>query len=281
MVGRILVLSYGAAAYALFLATFVYACGFVGNLGTPTALDGEPRGPLAMAVDLGLLALFALQHSGMARPRFKRLWLRVVPAPLERATYVMLSSVALLLLFWQWRPLGGIVWDVTGPAARVAVHALFAAGWLTVLATTFLINHFDLFGLRQAWLYFRGAPYTPLPFTTPGPYRLVRHPLYVGWLIAFWAAPTMTAAHLLFATTTTVYILAALGMEERDLLAALPEYADYRRRVPMLVPGLRAFRRRGAEAGRATAPDFRRRGAGRTEHSASASSRRSVNGGPT
>jgi protein-S-isoprenylcysteine O-methyltransferase Ste14 len=192
----------------------------------------------------------------MARPRFKRLWVRVVPVPVERATYVLLSSLALLLLCWQWRPVGGVVWEVPGPAARAAVHALFAAGWLTVLATTFLINHFDLFGLRQAWLYFRGAPYAPLPFTTPGPYRLVRHPLYVGWLIAFWAAPTMTAAHLLFAAATTAYILVAVGMEERDLVAAHPEYADYRRRVPMLVPGLRALGSRGgAEAGRAAAPE--------------------------
>ena len=251
MVRRILVLSYAAAAYALFLITSVYACGFVGNLGTPTALDGEPHGSLALAlaIDLGLLALFALQHSGMARPGFKRLLTRVVPEPAERATYVLLSSLALLLLCWQWRPVGGVVWEVSGSVARVAVHALFAAGWLTVLATTFLINHADLFGLRQAWLYFRGTPYSALPFTTPGPYRLVRHPLYVGWLVAFWAAPTMTAAHLLFAAVVTVYILVAVRLEERDLIAAHPEYADYRRKVPMLVPGLRALgSRAGVEA---------------------------------
>jgi protein-S-isoprenylcysteine O-methyltransferase Ste14 len=251
MVLRILALSYAAAAYALSVATLAYACGFVGNLGTPTALDGEPQGPLALAlaIDLGLLALFAVQHSGMARPGFKCVWTRVVPAPIERATYCLLSCLALLLLFWQWRPVGGVVWEIEGPAARAAVHVLFAAGWLTVLATTFLINHFDLFGLRQAWLYFRGVPYLPLKFTTPGPYQLVRHPLYVGWLIAFWAAPTMTAAHLIFAAGMTAYILVAVCMEERDLVSAHPEYDDYRRRVPMLVPGWRAMRSRGvAEA---------------------------------
>jgi protein-S-isoprenylcysteine O-methyltransferase Ste14 len=152
---------------------------------------------------------------------------------------VLLSNAALLVLFWQWRPLGGVVWEVPDEAVRAAVSAMFVAGWLTVLGTTFLINHFDLFGLRQVWLAFRGVPYTPLRFTTPGPYRLVRHPLYVGWLTAFWAAPTMTAAHLLFAVGTTVYILAAIRWEERDMVAAHPEYAAYRRRVPMLLPRLR------------------------------------------
>lgn len=254
MFRRILVLGYAAVAYALFLITFVYACGFVGNLGTPTALDGPPRGPLALdlVVNLGLLALFALQHSGMARPRFKSILTRVVPEPAERATYVLMSSLALLLLFWQWRPVGGIVWEVSGPVAWAAVHSLFAVGWATVLVTTFLINHFDLFGLRQAWLYFRGAPYAPLPFTTPGPYRLVRHPLYVGWLVAFWAAPVMSAAHLLFAGVITVYILVALRLEERDLIAAFPEYINYRRRVPMLVPGLGALRDRADATGTAS-----------------------------
>jgi protein-S-isoprenylcysteine O-methyltransferase Ste14 len=256
MVQRLLVLTYAAAAYALSVATLIYACGFVGNLGTPTALDGEPHGPLALAlaVNFALLALFAVQHSGMARPGFKRVLTRVVPPPVERATYVLFSSLALLLLFWQWRPVGGVVWEIPGDAARAAVYVLFAAGWLTVLATTFLINHFDLFGLRQGWLYFRGVPYTPPPFATPWPYRLVRHPLYVGWLLAFWAAPTMTVAHLVFAAGLTAYILAAVGLEERDLTSAHPEYADYRRQVPMLVPGLRAFRTRGgADAKRTVA----------------------------
>ncbi|MFO0850403.1 MAG: NnrU family protein [Gemmataceae bacterium] len=237
---RVLILGYGVAGYALFLGTFLYAVGFIGGFLTPTRLDGPREGELAgaVAIDLGLLALFAVQHSGMARPVFKRWLTRYVPAAAERTTYVVMSSLALLLVFALWRPLGGVVWEVTGPA-RWAVWAAAAAGWLTVLATTFLIDHLDLFGLRQAWLYFRGRAYTHRPFVTPGPYRWVRHPLYVGWLAAFWAAPTMTAAHLLFAVGMTVYILAAIRWEERDLADAHPEYADYRRRVPMLVPRIR------------------------------------------
>jgi protein-S-isoprenylcysteine O-methyltransferase Ste14 len=241
MVRRLLLLTYGILSYVLFLVTFLYAVGFVGGFLTPTRLDGPRHGSLAaaLALDAGLLVLFAVQHSGMARPGFKRWLTRFVPGPAERSTYVLLSNAALLVLFWHWRPLGGVVWEVAGEAARAVVSAVFAAGWLTVLGTTFLINHFDLFGLRQVWLAFRGVPYTPLQFTTPGPYRLVRHPLYVGWLTAFWAAPTMTATHLLFAVGTTAYILAAICWEERDLVAAHPEYAAYRRRVPMLLPRLR------------------------------------------
>jgi protein-S-isoprenylcysteine O-methyltransferase Ste14 len=241
MVRRLLLLTYGFLCYLLSLATFLYAVGFVGGFLTPTRLGGPRQGSLAaaLAIDGGLLVLFAVQHSGMARPGFKRWLTRFVPGPAERSTYVFLSIAALLLLFWQWRPLGGVVWEVPGEAARAAVFALFAAGWLTVLGTTFLINHLDLFGLRQVWLAFRGVPYKPLRFTTPGPYRLVRHPLYVGWLTVFWAAPTMTAAHLLFAVGMTVYMLAAIHWEERDLVAAHPEYAAYRRRVPMLLPRLR------------------------------------------
>jgi methanethiol S-methyltransferase len=251
MIRRTLVLIYGVTAYALFLVTYLYAVGFVGGFLTPSALDGPPDGPVAtaLAINLGLLTLFAVQHSGMARPAFKRWLTRYIPQPAERSTYVLLSSLALLLLFALWRPLGGVVWEVEGTAARAAIYALFAAGWLIVLVTTFLINHFDLFGLRQVWLYFRGVPYTPLQFTTPGPYRLVRHPLYVGWLMAFWATPTMTAAHLVFALVTTAYILAAIRWEERDLAAAHPEYAAYRRRVPMLLPRLRIrIPRRGQPA---------------------------------
>jgi protein-S-isoprenylcysteine O-methyltransferase Ste14 len=241
MARRLLLLTYGILCYLLFLATSLYAAGFIGGFLTPTQLDGPREGSLAAAllIDCGLLLLFAVQHSGMARPGFKRWLTRFVPGPAERSTYVLLSSAALFLLFWQWRPLGGVVWEVPGEAARAAVYVTYAAGWLTVLLTTFLINHFDLFGLRQVWLGFRGIPYTPLRFTTPGPYRLVRHPLYAGWLTVFWAAPTMTAAHLLFAVGTTAYILAAIRWEERDLVAAHPEYAAYRRRVPMLLPRLR------------------------------------------
>jgi protein-S-isoprenylcysteine O-methyltransferase Ste14 len=241
MVRRLLLLMYGVLCYTLSLATILYAVGFIGGFLTPTRLDGPRQGPLAaaLAIDGGLLALFAVQHSGMARPGFKRWLTRFLPGPAERSTYGLLSSAALLVLFWQWRPLGGVVWEVPGEGARAAVVALFAIGWLTVLGTTFLINHFDLFGLRQVWLAFRGIPYTPPRFATPWPYRVVRHPLYVGWLTVFWAAPTMTAAHLLFAVGMTVYILGAIRWEERDLVAAHPEYADYRRRVPMLLPRLR------------------------------------------
>jgi protein-S-isoprenylcysteine O-methyltransferase Ste14 len=241
MARRPLLLTYGTLCYLLSLAAFLYAVGFVGGFLTPTRLDGPRQGPLAaaLAIDGGLLALFAVQHSGMARPGFKRWLTRFVPQPAERSTYVLLSSAALLLLFWQWRPLGGALWEAPGGAARAAVSAAYAAGWLAVLLTTFLINHPDLFGLRQVWLAFRGVPYTALRFATPWPYRVVRHPLYVGWLTVFWAAPTMTAAHLLFAAGMTAYILAAVRWEERDLVAAHPEYAAYRRRVPMLLPRLR------------------------------------------
>jgi protein-S-isoprenylcysteine O-methyltransferase Ste14 len=241
---RSLILLYGVASYLVFFATFLYAIGFVGNLWVPKAMD-SPRDTtlgMALAINLGLLSLFALQHSMMARPAFKRAWTRVIPESAERSTYTLLSSLALILLFWQWRPLGGVVWDVQNGIARALIHAAFAFGWGLVLVATFLINHFDLFGLRQVWLQFRGQPYRALPFKTPGPYRLVRHPLYVGWFFAFWATPTMTVTHLVFAVMTTAYILVAIQLEERDLVDALPEYAQYRRRVPMLVPRMRASR---------------------------------------
>jgi protein-S-isoprenylcysteine O-methyltransferase Ste14 len=256
MVRRTVVLLYGLFAYTLFLGSFLYAVGFIGGFLTPTRLDGPREGSLGVALAINglLLALFALQHSGMARPRFKAWLTRFIPKPAERPTYVLLSSVALFLLFALWQPLGGEVWTVTDETARIAVYSLFAAGWGIVLYATFLINHFDLFGLRQVWLEFRGKPYTPLPFKTPAAYRVVRHPLYVGWLITFWATPTMTESHLLFAVVTTLYILAAIGWEERDLMAAHPEYAAYRRLVPMLVPGMKAGEK--AESGKSlTAAD--------------------------
>jgi protein-S-isoprenylcysteine O-methyltransferase Ste14 len=192
----------------------------------------------AVLINLALVVVFGLQHSVMARPAFKRWLTRWVPDPIERSTYVLATNLALGVLFWQWRTMGGLVWDVEEGWARVVLRFLFAMGWLTVLVTTCLINHFDLFGVRQVWLYFRGRPYKPLPFVTPGPYRFVRHPLYVGWLMAFWATPTMTMAHLSFALALSVYILVAIRLEERDLLAFHRAYADYRRRVPMLVPRL-------------------------------------------
>jgi len=238
---RQIIFVYGLTCYAIFLATFIYAIGFVGNIAVPKSMDAVPdtRLAVALSIDLLLLVLFGIQHSVMARPTFKRRWTRIVPEPAERSTYTLLSSLALALLFWQWRPLGGVLWDVSHPAPRAALYAIFTFGWLLVLSATFLINHFDLFGLRQVWLYLRGDPYTPLRFETPGPYRVVRHPLYVGWLCAFWATPTMTMTHFIFALVTTSYILIAIQLEERDLVKSHPEYVTYRRRVPMLVPGLR------------------------------------------
>ena len=243
MLTRILSFTYGVAAYVIFLGTFLYALGFIGNFGVPRTLDGAPVDPLgkALAIDVALLSLFAVQHSVMARRWFKERWTRIVPPPVERSTYVLFSSLALILLFWQWRPLGGEVWSVEDPVGRLILHALFAFGWGLVLVATFLINHFDLFGLRQVWLHLTGRPYTTLRFRTPGPYRLVRHPLYVGWLFAFWMTPTMTLSHLLFAVMTTGYILVAIRFEESDLVHVHgKDYEEYRRTVPMLVPSARA-----------------------------------------
>jgi protein-S-isoprenylcysteine O-methyltransferase Ste14 len=239
MFGRASVFAFGVVSYAVFLATFLYALAFVGGFLVPTTLDGTPRmsfGP-ALAIDLGLLTLFALQHSVMARPAFKRAWTRLVPEPMERPIYVLASSLCLIAMFVFWQPLGGIVWQVDSAVGKAFAYSLFAFGWGLVLVTTFLINHFDLFGLRQVWLHLLGRPYRRLHFVEPGPYRLVRHPLYVGWLFAFWSTPTMTASHLVFAIMTTAYILVAIQLEERDLVAEHgASYESYRRRVPMLLP---------------------------------------------
>ncbi len=237
----------GVGCYLVFLGVFLYAIAFVGGFGVPTRLDGEATTPLlwALAIDAGLLMLFATQHSVMARPWFKERWTRIVPPALERSTFVLFASLALGLLCWQWRPIGGVVWSVEAPAARAVLWAVFAFGWLQVLGVTFVINHFDLFGLRQVWLQLVGRPYTRVPLATPGPYRLVRHPLYLGFLLAFWAAPTMKVAHLVFAVATTLYMLVAIQFEERDLAHEHgPDYADYRRRVPMILP----LGRRGGRA---------------------------------
>ena len=239
MLKRILFFVYGVISYLIFFGTFLYAIGFIGNFGVPRTLDGASDGSflINLLIDAGLLTLFAVQHSVMARKWFKDAWTRVVPQPLERSTYVLFSSLALIFLFWQWRPLGGIVWSVESPIGIFVLYSLFAFGWALVLVSTFLINHFDLFGLRQVWFYLLGKSYEPLKFGTPALYRVVRHPLYVGWFFAFWMTPQMTFAHLLFSIATTAYILLAIQFEERDLLREHGEsYEEYRREVPMLVP---------------------------------------------
>jgi protein-S-isoprenylcysteine O-methyltransferase Ste14 len=235
---------FGVLAYGLFFAVFLYAIGFIGGFGTPTTLDGTPQRPIieALAVDLGLLGLFAVQHSVMARPAFKRWWTRIVPEAAERSVYVLLSSLALVALFAFWEPIGGVIWSTEG-LARAAVIAVYLLGWALLLYSTFLIDHFDLFGLRQVWNRLRGNRYEAPKFYTPSLYRIIRHPLYVGWLTIFWAAPVMTVAHLVFALATTAYILIAIQLEERDLVAAFGDtYVEYRRATPMLIP--RLWRRR-------------------------------------
>lgn len=254
MIKRLLFFAYGVTSYLIFLGTFLYAIAFVGGFVVPTRLDGplETSLPAALAIDAALLAVFAVQHSVMARRWFKSRWTLIVPWAIERSTYVLCASAALLLLFWQWRPIGTSIWTVEHAAARVVLWTLGGAGWATVLAVTFLINHFDLFGLRQVWLPLVGRPYTRVSFRTPLPYRFVRHPLYFGFLVAFWATPTMTLAHLVFAVATTAYIALAIQFEERDLVAEHgAAYEQYRRTVPMLLPGRArsTTRRTGVAAG--------------------------------
>ena len=241
---RLATFLYGIVCYAVFFAVFLYGIGFIGGFMTPTLLDGPPRSPLghALAIDLALLGAFAVQHSGMARPAFKRWWTRIVPEVIERSTYVLVSSLAMIALYAYWEPIDGVVWSIHEGPARLAVIGLYLAGWLLLLYSTFLIDHFDLFGLKQVWRRLTGKAYVPPQFHTPSLYRIVRHPLYIGWLTIFWAAPTMTSAHLLFALATTIYILAAIQLEERDLVSAFGErYVEYRRRTPMLMPRLRSL----------------------------------------
>jgi protein-S-isoprenylcysteine O-methyltransferase Ste14 len=235
---RIATLLYGVVAYLGFCGVSLYAVGFIGGFITPTSLDGPPTGSLgvALSIDAALIALFALQHSLMARPAFKRWWIRFVPQPVERSTYVMATNLVLLVLFAAWRPIGGVLWATQG-GGRLAVIGAYLLGWAVLFYATWLIDHFDLFGLAQVWRRFANQPYVAPKFHTPGLYRIVRHPIYVGWLIIFWAAPTLTVAHLIFALATTAYILGAIQLEERDLLDAFgSEYAAYRRRTPMLIP---------------------------------------------
>jgi protein-S-isoprenylcysteine O-methyltransferase Ste14 len=246
MFARLATFVYGVLCYLVFAMTFLYAIGFVGDLVVPKSIDSGAQDPLvwALLIDAGLLGIFAVQHSVMARSWFKRAWTRVIPEPVERATYVLFSSLALLLLFWQWRPIGGLVWLVDRPEARWAIHVLYYSGWLLLLVSTCLIDHFDLFGLSQVWHHLRGRAYVAPGFRTPGLYRSVRHPIYLSWLCIFWATPRMTAAHLVFAVVTTAYILVAVRLEERDLIRIHGDaYRHYRERVPMILPVPRAVGR--------------------------------------
>jgi len=240
MLKKTLVLTYGIVCYSLFFAVFNYAILFIGNIIVTPSLDSVGHSNLleALVVDIGLLAAFALQHSIMARPAFKRLWTKMVPVQIERSTYVLASSILLGFVVYFWQPLGGVIWHISDPVAMTVVYALFAIGWAILFLASFQINHFDLFGLRQVWLYFRGKSYTQIAFKTPWLYRYTRHPLYVGLMIGLWAAPTMTVAHLVFAVLCTAYIFIGTRLEERDLENALPEYKQYKQDVPMFMPKL-------------------------------------------
>jgi len=252
---RVACFLYGIVCYAATVASLVYAAGFLANLGVPKSIDTAPTvGTLqAVLIDVGLLGVFAVQHSLMARRWFKRMWTKVVPTVIERSTYCLFSAAALSLLMAGWQPMGGTIWDVQTPALRLALHAASLLGWVLLYYSTFLINHFDLFGLRQVWLHLRGRAYTPVRFAEPPLYRWVRHPLYLGMLLAVWATPVMTVAHLVFAVGVAGYILVGIQFEERDLLHEHgTAYAAYRRRVPMLLPR-RNRTRTAAETGRAAA----------------------------
>jgi protein-S-isoprenylcysteine O-methyltransferase Ste14 len=229
---------YGVFCHLLFLATFAYLAGFVGNLWVPKSIDSASDGLLyALGINMLLLIGFGMQHSIMARPWFKRWWTRLVPAVIERSTYVLVSCLATFVLIWQWRGIDVVVWDVQHPVGQGILWALFAAGWLMIPLVSLMIHHFDLFGTRQVWLYLRGKPYTPLSFRTPLLYNHVRHPLYLGWALAFWATPTMTVGHLLFAGVLTLYMVLAAHVEERDLVGHYGKlYREYQKKVPMFLP---------------------------------------------
>lgn len=235
---RCAIFLYGVLSYALFFATFLYAIGFIGNIGVPKSIDSAPTLPLALSllVDVGLLGLFAIQHSGMARPAFKRWLTRYIPQAAERSTYVLLSTACLALLMWQWAPLGGVVWNASHTWVQLSLTGLYFASWGLLLYATFLIDHFDLFGLSQVTNVLRGRTPPEQRFVTPALYRIVRHPIYVGWLGIMWFTPTMTVTHLVFAVISTLYILAGIQLEERDLENVHPEYSQYKKKVPALIP---------------------------------------------
>lgn len=241
------ILFYGILSYVIFLGVFVYAIGFIGNIFVETSIDSNPTKPmwLAIIIDVGLLVVFALQHSIMARPAFKRVWTKVIPEAAERSTYVLFSSLAMILMFWFWEPIGGLVWYVSDPVTSNIVMICYFIGWATLFVATCLIDHFDLFGLRQVWLQFKGRTYVQPSFRTPYLYAFVRHPIYLGWLMIIWFTPIMTSAHLLFAVITTVYILFATKLEERDLIDAIgQDYRNYREEVSMILPFLNSLKTR-------------------------------------
>jgi protein-S-isoprenylcysteine O-methyltransferase Ste14 len=238
--GRILAFLYGVICYLIFFVTFLYAIGFVGNVFVPKAIDtGRLNTPfsIALIIDAALLSLFAVQHSVMARQWFKQAWTKIVPSHIERSTYVLIASLTLALLCWQWQPLGPVIWEVRNASARTLLLALFWIGWGIVFVSTYLVDHFALFGLRQVYNYSKRREAEPIPFKSPALYKMVRHPLYLGFIIAFWSTPRMTFGHLFFAIMTTAYIVVAIQFEERDLIRAYGEiYRGYRQKVSMLIP---------------------------------------------